>query len=152
MSRSARRRAASGGPPSSERVVAGAGGVVFDPDGRVLVIRHLNGSWVFPKGHIEQGESATEAAVREVEEEAGVDATCPEPARSWTTRYHNPRGELRSITWFALRTDATTPVLREALFPEGAFLDPDHALARLTFEEDRTLLRSVMSDDSGGPR
>lgn len=151
MSRSARRRAAPGGPPSGERVVAGAGGVVFDPGGRVLVIRHRNGSWVFPKGHIEQGETATDAAVREVEEEAGVDATCPDPARSWTTRYHNPRGELRRITWFALRTDATAPVLREALFPDGAFLAPDDALGRLTFEEDRSLLRSVLADATGSP-
>ena len=30
--------------------------------------------WVFPKGHIESGESAEHAAIREVAEEAGVDA------------------------------------------------------------------------------
>jgi 8-oxo-dGTP pyrophosphatase MutT (NUDIX family) len=32
----------------------GAGGVVFRPDGAVLLLRHQEGTWVFPKGHIEQ--------------------------------------------------------------------------------------------------
>ena len=31
--------------------------------------------WIFPKGHIEHGESAEAAAVREVREETGVEAT-----------------------------------------------------------------------------
>ena len=29
--------------------------------------------WIFPKGHVEPGESAAEAALREMREEAGVD-------------------------------------------------------------------------------
>lgn len=150
MSRSARRRAAkSREPDTRERVVAGAGGVVFARDGRVLLIRHRNGSWVFPKGHIEPGETAAQAAEREVAEEAGVTARCFDPDQSWTTSYHNPRGELRRITWFALLTDATEPLLREALFPDGAFLDADTALGRLSFEEDRGLLRAVLDSGRG---
>jgi 8-oxo-dGTP pyrophosphatase MutT (NUDIX family) len=35
----------------------------------------VRGLWVLPKGHIEPGETAEAAAVREVEEEAGVRAT-----------------------------------------------------------------------------
>jgi diadenosine hexaphosphate hydrolase (ATP-forming) len=38
------------------------------------MIRHKNGTWVFPKGHIEPGESKTQTAEREVAEEAGVQA------------------------------------------------------------------------------
>ena len=38
------------------------------------------GVWVLPKGHIERGESAEAAAVREVQEEAGVRATIVAPA------------------------------------------------------------------------
>jgi 8-oxo-dGTP pyrophosphatase MutT (NUDIX family) len=36
--------------------------------------RHKRGEWVLPKGHIEPGETAEVAAVREVQEEAGVRA------------------------------------------------------------------------------
>lgn len=125
--------------------VRGAGGVVFRPDGAVLVLRHLEGTWVFPKGHIDPGESALGAAIREVEEEAGVRAWCPDPDFRPTTRYENARGTPRVITWFCLLTDAQKPTLREALFPGGDFLTPAEAAARLSFGEDRQLLDAVLA-------
>jgi len=123
--------------------VEGAGGVVFRADGAVLLLRHLEGTWVFPKGHIDPGEDALTAALREVEEEAGVRASCPDTARSETTRYENTRGVARVITWFLLLSETQEPVLREFLFPEGGFFPPSEANDRLSFAEDRRLL-SVM--------
>ena len=52
-----------------------AGGVVFrieDGAPLFLLIRDSYGNWGFPKGHLETGESAEEAALREVREETGV--------------------------------------------------------------------------------
>lgn len=130
--------------PAQPRVIEGAGGVVFNDGGKVLVIRHRKGEWVFPKGHVEDDERLVETALREVSEEAGVQASCPEPEARWVTRYVNARAEPREITWFLLETDADTPTMREALFPEGAFLPPNEALERLTFDEDRRLLERVL--------
>jgi len=50
-----------------------AGGIVFN-GGKVLVLRNLKGVWVFPKGHVELGESHEQAALREVLEESGLHA------------------------------------------------------------------------------
>jgi 8-oxo-dGTP pyrophosphatase MutT (NUDIX family) len=56
-----------------------AGGLVVDqsPDGpRAALIGRLDRRgrllWSLPKGHVEEGETAAEAAVREVEEETGI--------------------------------------------------------------------------------
>lgn len=53
-----------------------AGGLVLDTKGRaVLIARHDRRGrlvWSLPKGHIEPGESAEQAALREVREETGV--------------------------------------------------------------------------------
>jgi 8-oxo-dGTP pyrophosphatase MutT (NUDIX family) len=38
----------------------------------LLVTSKRNGNWIFPKGHIEKGETAEVAALREAKEEAGV--------------------------------------------------------------------------------
>jgi diadenosine hexaphosphate hydrolase (ATP-forming) len=134
-----------GGPSTPGTATEGAGGVVFDPGGRVLLIRQRSGPWVFPKGHLDPGEEHLATALREVAEEAGIQAACPRPDRRWSTSYVNDRGEPRHITWFRLEAPAgAVPEMREPQFPEGAFLTPDEALARLTFEEDRALLRRVL--------
>ncbi|MFM1779617.1 MAG: hypothetical protein RIS51_762 [Actinomycetota bacterium] len=57
-----------------------AGGLVLaaDNSAKVAIISHKNrgghAAWVIPKGHIEKGESAEQAAVREVFEETGIEA------------------------------------------------------------------------------
>jgi len=55
-----------------------AGGLVVDTDtGRAALIGRLDRRgrllWSLPKGHLEAGESAEQAAVREVAEETGID-------------------------------------------------------------------------------
>jgi len=130
-------------------VEPGAGGVVFDRRGHVLLLRHDDGSWVFPKGHVEPGETELEAAIREVEEEAGVRAWCPDERQRWSTRYVNPRGSLREISWFALRSDDAASV-SEAMFTEAGFFPVEAALERLSHDEDRRLLSEIVEAGHGG--
>lgn len=50
-----------------------AGGIVIGDGGTLAMIRSKNSeSWLFPKGHVEQGEDDETAARREIEEEAGL--------------------------------------------------------------------------------
>ena len=54
-----------------------AGGIVFrmTPDERdieILLIQDSKNRWTIPKGHIEPGETAKQAAVREIGEESGL--------------------------------------------------------------------------------
>jgi 8-oxo-dGTP pyrophosphatase MutT (NUDIX family) len=52
-----------------------AGGVVYRVDAGVplfLLIRDSYANWGFPKGHLETGERAEDAAIREVREETGL--------------------------------------------------------------------------------
>jgi 8-oxo-dGTP pyrophosphatase MutT (NUDIX family) len=59
-----------------EGSVVQAGGVVVRTEGRkrrVLVVRSSDGlRWLFPKWHVERGESLGHAAARETREEAGI--------------------------------------------------------------------------------
>lgn len=53
------------------KTVQAAGGIIENEQGDILVIER-NGFLDLPKGHIESGELAKEAALREVEEECGL--------------------------------------------------------------------------------
>jgi 8-oxo-dGTP diphosphatase len=52
-----------------------AGGVLYRRQGRGVEIAliHAHGRWGLPKGHVESGETAEEAALREVREETGLE-------------------------------------------------------------------------------
>ncbi len=120
--------------------------MVFDPSGRVLLLKHVSGHWVFPKGHVEAGEDDLQAALREVAEEAGVNAICDHPEQQWLTRYRNPRGQLREITWFRCHTLATEVHITEDLFSSGGFFKPEAALELLNHHADRELLQRVSNE------
>jgi diadenosine hexaphosphate hydrolase (ATP-forming) len=71
--------------PSIQEVVREptAGGIVFrrteKNEVEILLIQDAKDRWTIPKGHIEEGETAQETALREVGEEAGIteaDAIC----------------------------------------------------------------------------
>jgi 8-oxo-dGTP pyrophosphatase MutT (NUDIX family) len=51
-----------------------AGGIVIGDHGAIAMIRNKDGdgAWLFPKGHVEAGETDEQTARREIREEAGL--------------------------------------------------------------------------------
>lgn len=54
------------------KVITAAGGLVLNENKKILFIYRGN-KWDLPKGRVEEGEGLEEAAVREVEEECGIE-------------------------------------------------------------------------------
>lgn len=120
--------------------VLGAGGLVFSDDNEVLIVQYQDGSWTYPKGHIEENEEMEVTACREVLEEAGVEATIER--KLGVSHYVNHKGIPREVHWFVMRA-ASTEVILEDTFRSGGFYGPQEALRLLNFEEDRQLLRQA---------
>ena len=109
----------------------------------LLVRARRSRAWIFPKGHIERGESAEQAAVRELEEEGGV-------VGSPLTRVGISRlvtgDDPIEVTYFLVRflsagRSAEGRETRWCLFSEARML--------LTYEDSRRLLdeaQSMMAD------
>jgi 8-oxo-dGTP pyrophosphatase MutT (NUDIX family) len=88
------------------RAVPQAGGIVVRKDGdrlSVLLVRAKKDPsvWIFPKGHIEPGESAAEAALRETREEAGVDGELVGPIGA-PLEFNNGRYDV-NVQYFLIR-------------------------------------------------
>jgi ADP-ribose pyrophosphatase YjhB (NUDIX family) len=61
--------------PKADSVVPSANVIVVNDQGEILMIRRTdNGNWAVPGGGMNLGESITDAAVRETQEETGI--TC----------------------------------------------------------------------------
>lgn len=109
----------------------------------ILVIRHRYGRhWAFPKGHVEEGETEEQTAVREVQEETGAHIAI-RPGYREVTRYSPARGVMKDVVLFAARI--TGGVLRPhpQEVREVKLLSFDEAMHRLTYPADRILLEKA---------
>ncbi len=80
-----------------------AGGLVINKQDKSLFIKR-NGKWDLPKGHAEKGESMEETALREVEEECGINnLSIKEPL---LVTYHTYKLQsariLKEVHWFTM--------------------------------------------------
>lgn len=119
-----------------------AGGIVFKIENTIamyLLIRPKNrqNEWVFPKGHIEPGESETQAAVREVTEETGVVAKISSPVG--TVEFRTARERVRAA--FYLMEFMTIGAARESRGLKWAPVA--EALRLLTHDSNRDLLKTA---------
>lgn len=87
-------------------VVKAGGGLVFNKKGEVLFI-FRNGKWDLPKGGTEKNETMEETAMREVEEETGVNGLSI--VKKLPKTYHvfkrNGRYKLKQTYWFEMKSD-----------------------------------------------
>lgn len=82
------------------------GGLVFNKKGEVLFILR-NGKWDLPKGGIEKGEDIEQTALREVEEETGVNklAITGKLQKTYHIFKRNGRYKLKITHWFEMTSD-----------------------------------------------
>jgi ADP-ribose pyrophosphatase YjhB (NUDIX family) len=121
-----------------------AGGVVLGPEGLLLVkVQNLEGRihWTFPKGHLEPGETAEQAAVREVLEETGW--RCRITGSLGTVQYQFRRtGTLvqKTVHWFRMAPEALEghPDPDEIL--EARWARPEEARPILSYKSDLDIM------------
>jgi 8-oxo-dGTP pyrophosphatase MutT (NUDIX family) len=126
-----------------------AGGVVFrrtDGGPLVLVIKDAYKNWGFPKGHIEQGEDAVTAAVREVEEETGLADLVPHGLVRDIDWFFRFRGKLihKTCTFFLVESPSGEP---QPQHDEGItatrWLSFDEAQRTLSYANARDVLKAA---------
>ena len=123
-----------------------AGGLVLH-EGKVLLIRARNlkgrSIWTFPKGKLNPSEKSPQAAIREVEEETGW--RCHIQAELVQSRYWFQREGRRvnkTVRWFHMSVIELVGK-PDSEVDEAAWVPVSEALGRLTYDADKTLLRTV---------
>lgn len=128
-----------------------AGGVVIDDQGRTVVIiptrRAASGAKVtaLPKGHIEPGEDAETAALREVREEAGIQAEVIEKlgdVRYWYQR--SGRSIPKQVSFFMMRYVGGDTADHDDEVEVARWVPLEEAERLLTFQGEREMVRAAI--------
>ena len=127
-----------------------AGGIVLTPDGRLVVVRtkNLKGDTVFalPKGQLEIGETAADAAQREVVEETGYlverVGEPPQTASYWFVR-DGTRVKKR-VDFFRFDVVGGDSADHDSEIDEVLALDIEVGVERLTYKSEREMARKAL--------
>ena len=127
------------------KVVRQAGAIVvrFDDDEpRLLLVtaRRNPKTWIFPKGHIEDGETAAEAAVREAREEAGV---VGKALKSIGSLEFDLGDQSIDVEYFLVSLEKDKDDAEEGR--KRRWCTREEAIERLDYEESKALIEKAMS-------
>lgn len=105
--------------------IQAAGGLVLDEEGRVLMMFRRN-KWDLPKGKVEEGEDTKIAAIREVQEETGIETLDCGELLLVTYHTYNDYGHsmLKETYWYAMKAQsgqALKPQLEEDITEVGFY-------------------------------
>jgi 8-oxo-dGTP pyrophosphatase MutT (NUDIX family) len=131
-----------------------AGGLVIrNLSGRpfVAVVRVRDQVLALPKGHPEKGESAQEAALREVREETGLDATPVEKLgdiRYWYAR--DGERVMKIVSFFLLRYRSGRLEDHDHEVEEALWIPLEEAPARLAYRGEKDIAKTALSQLAKG--
>jgi 8-oxo-dGTP diphosphatase len=107
----------------------------------VAVVRRTRyGDWVLPKGKPDGDESVEETALREVREETGCDVRIV--GERYSIEYFVGRA-VKVVTFFRMEYLADGLTIDASEIQDVAWLPPAEAVARLTYETERSIVRQA---------
>ena len=113
-----------------------------DGQRRYLLARHNGGHWSFPKGHVEDGESEEETALREIREETGLHASIDTAFRRQVTYSPKP-GIVKDVIFFIAVPTGGTEHPQEAEIAQLEWFSFQEAAERITYATDEEILMAA---------
>ena len=135
----------------SGRSEVSAGGVVVRGDEVMVIVparRAADGSRVLglPKGHLDPGETALQAATREVREEAGVTAEPVESLGEVRYRYRRRGREVpKVVSFFLFDYLSGDPADHDDEVEEARWMPMSAAIRELTYEGEREMVSRALA-------
>ncbi len=132
-----------------ERQFSAGGIVIKTEEGRswVLLIKDSYGHWIWPKGHIEQGETPEETAIREVSEETGLKSLqiVERIGKQEYGFFLEGKHIFKTVCVFLIKAEPREEIsVQKSEIAEGCWFSPEEALKTIEYEGSRNLLKKAI--------
>lgn len=118
------------------------GCVVIEED-KVLLIKHVKGHWDIPKGHMEEGETEQETAIRELKEETNLEVEII-AKDTYELAYSPEEGIWKQVVYFLAKKTGgeIQPQITEV--QEVRWFPMEEAIQVLTFDNAKQILQKII--------
>lgn len=111
---------------------------------KVLLVHHNLGHWGLPKGHIENNETETETALREVLEETNIKVNIITDFKETIT--YSPKAKvLKDVTFFLGQGLSINSKNQETEIQEVEWVDLDKAKDIITYNDEKKIIMKVIN-------
>ncbi len=120
-------------------------GCIIINENKVLLVKQTEGHWGFPKGHVEQGETEVQTAIREVKEETNIDVEVKEDKR-YEEEYYPEENIKKQVVYFLAKNITTNIMPQQSEIQEIKWVPLNEAENVITYENSKNIIRKVIND------
>ena len=121
------------------------GCIIINDKNEVLLIHHNAGHWDFPKGHMEEGETEVQTAIREVKEETNIEVEVNEEYR-YSTKYSPKEDVMKEVVYFLAKNINDNKKAQLEEVSEVRWFRMNDAIEKITYDNSREILIQLKKD------
>ena len=121
-------------------------GAIIIKDNKVLLVYQNNDVWGFPKGHMEEGETEIETALREVKEETNLDIEIDESKR-YELSYYTDCDKYKTVVLFLAKPLNDNIIKQDKEITEIRYVDFKEAFNIINYDNLKEVWKKVLEEN-----
>lgn len=119
--------------------------VIKEENGKIkfLIIKQHDEYWHFPKGHVEEGETEEETAIREIKEETNIDVEIDNRFRKVIT-YSPKENTIKDVVFFIGKAKSNDLIIDKSELLEAKWVNAKEVENYFEYEDNKEVFKAAL--------